>query len=64
MGEIMRELRCLEPYETFQADEDGAFVITAKHTHKDILRYVVSDIGVEEVMFLLSQMSTNPSTKG
>jgi hypothetical protein len=44
-GEIITPLLVLEQDETHTADEDGAVVITGKHTHSDILRYVVSDIG-------------------
>ena len=34
----------------------GAYFITENHTHSDILRFVVDDLGVDEAMFLLEQM--------
>jgi len=44
-GEVITPLLVLEQGETYTVDEDGAVVITGEHTHSDILRYVVSDIG-------------------
>lgn len=45
MAEIKTPLVKLEPNETFTADEDGAFVITERHSHADVMRYIVDDIG-------------------
>jgi hypothetical protein len=45
MGEVITPLLVLEQDETHTADEDWALVITGEHTHSDILRYVVSEIG-------------------
>lgn len=53
MSEIKKELLKLAPNETYTADEDGALVITDVHTHSDILRYVVKDLGLEETKFIL-----------
>jgi hypothetical protein len=44
-GEVTTPLLILKPGETFTADANGALVITERHTHSDVLRYVVSDIG-------------------
>jgi hypothetical protein len=44
-GEVITPLLVLEQDETYTVDEDGAVVITGEHTHSDILRHVVSDIG-------------------
>ena len=45
MTEVITPLLILKPGETYTAGEDGALVITERHTHADVLRYVVSDIG-------------------
>jgi hypothetical protein len=44
-GEVTTPLLVLEQGENYTVDEDGAVVITGEHTHSDILRYVVSEIG-------------------
>jgi hypothetical protein len=44
-GEVTTPILVLEQGETYTVDEDGAVVITGEHTHSDILRYVVSEIG-------------------
>jgi hypothetical protein len=45
MGEVITPLLVLKQGEAYTVDEDGAVVITGEHTHSDILRHVVSDIG-------------------
>lgn len=57
MSEIKTPLVCLEPGQTVTADEDGAIIITAAHTHADILRYVVADVGREEAIAILQAMA-------
>lgn len=56
MSEIKTPLVRIEPGQTFTADVDGdgAFVITGRHSHGDIIRYVVSDIG-EDARLLVEQ---------
>lgn len=53
MSEIKTPLLRLVEGETFTADEDGALVITEAHTHADILRYIVGDIGADDVRAML-----------
>jgi hypothetical protein len=55
--EIKTPLIELAEGETFTADGDGARVITAKHSHSDILRYVVADIGKSEAQFILETLT-------
>ncbi len=57
MKEIKTPLIELAEGETFTADGDGARVITAKHSHSDILRYVVADIGKSEAQFILETLT-------
>lgn len=47
MAEIKTELHKLDPGQTFTAGEDPVFVITEAHSHADVIRYVVSDIGAD-----------------
>jgi hypothetical protein len=54
MSEIHTPLTRLQPGETFTADEDGALVITEAHSHADLIRYVVGDIG-EDALGLVSK---------
>ena len=53
MAEIKKPLVELAAGESFTADDDGAQVITAAHTHSDILRYVVADLGASEARLIL-----------
>lgn len=57
MVEISSALRRLVAGETYTADEDGAFVIEERHTHSDILRYVIADIGKADVIAIVSTMN-------
>jgi hypothetical protein len=56
VGEVLRPLVELRHGEVFTADKDGAAVITGAHSHSDILRYVVADLGADEVASLVSEM--------
>lgn len=56
MAEIKTPLKHVVAGGTFTADENGAFVITENHTHADILRFVVADLGLEETTFLLQNL--------
>lgn len=60
MSELKTPLLRLSEGETFTADEDGALVITEAHTHADILRYVVSDIGRDDVLTMVEMMEELP----
>jgi len=60
-GEVTTPLLVLEQDETYTVDEDGAVVITGEHTHSDILRYVVSDIG-SDARSLLEDILTGEDT--
>jgi len=57
MAEIITPLIELAEGETHTADHDGAVIITGKHTHSDVLRYVVSDVGIGDATFLLQQIA-------
>ena len=55
MMEIKTPLLHIRPGETYAVPagaEDDAMVITDAHTHADIIRYVVADIG-EDALFLV-----------
>jgi hypothetical protein len=52
-GEIIKPLIRLAAGESYTAKEDGAHVITAEHTHSDILRFVIADLGASEARFLI-----------
>lgn len=52
MAEIKTPLRKLSSGETYIADEDGAFVIEDRHSHRDILRFIANDIGWDELKLL------------
>lgn len=54
MAEIKTKLIALKQGETYTADEDGAIVITGSHTHADIIRHVVDDIG-EDALYLVNE---------
>ncbi len=60
-GEVTTPLLVLEQGENYTVDEDGAVVITGEHTHSDILRYVVSDIG-SDARSLLEDILTGEDT--
>ena len=62
MGEIITPLIVIEQGETYTADEDGAVVITGEHTHSDILRHVVSDIG-SDARSLLEEITRESATQ-
>jgi hypothetical protein len=62
-GEVITPLLVLEQDETHTADEDWALVITGEHTHSDILRYVVSEIG-SDARSLLEAALTGEDTAG
>lgn len=59
MSEIQTQLFKIPPEMKYFADDktrisDGeTFVITEDHSHADILRFVVTDIGKEEAIFIL-----------
>lgn len=55
MAETCTPLLRLEPGDEFVAN-DRAYVITEKHSHSDLLRYIVEDIGVDHAMALLRGM--------
>lgn len=57
MSEVVRPLITLPPGKVFTSDEDGAIIITEAHSHSDVLRYVVADIGRDEAMALLEGMA-------
>jgi len=40
----------------FRLDGEPVWVIQDHHTHADILRFVVDDIGLSEAMFILEEM--------
>jgi hypothetical protein len=61
MGEVATPLLVLEQGENYTVDEDGAVVITGEHTHSDILRHVVSDIG-SDASSLLEGILTGEDT--
>lgn len=58
MAEIERPLVFLREGEAFTADSDGAFVITSEHTHSDLLRYIVADVGKKHAMQLLASLKS------
>jgi hypothetical protein len=60
MAEIKTPLLRLAEGETFTAGEDGAFVITDAHTHSDILRYVVADVGKDHAAAILDLLEDCP----
>ena len=62
-GEVTTPLLVLEQGENYTVDEDGAVVITGEHTHSDILRHVVSDIG-SDARSLLEDILTREDTTG
>lgn len=55
MAEIKTDLIMLRAGEVYIAGEDD-YVITENHTHCDILRFIVADIGVEDVRCLLDSL--------
>ena len=57
--EIITEPVRLKPGQVFTADEDGAVVFTDTHTLRDILRYVVVNIGVSETIMHLESMEAS-----
>jgi len=57
MSEVITPLKQLLAGQTFTADEDGAFVITERHTHSDILRFVVADLGLSAAIFILRNLT-------
>ncbi len=57
MSEIKTPLIELAEGQTHTADGDGARVITAKHSHSDIFRYVVAEIGKSEARFILETLA-------
>lgn len=62
MAEVKTPLIFLEEGETHTADSDGAYVITENHTHSDILRYVVNDIG-ENALDIVKELLAERATK-
>lgn len=56
MAEVKTPLLRLTEGETFTSDADGALVITEAHTHSDILRYVVADIGKDDVLAIVETL--------
>lgn len=54
MSEIKTPLRKLIEGEVYVADQDGAHVIEQDHTHADILRFVVADIGKGDALHILN----------
>lgn len=60
MGEIKTPLIELQPGETFTADENGAFILADHHSHADLIRYVVGDIGENARMLGYSDFSVEP----
>lgn len=59
MSEVVTPLLVLNEGETHTADEDGAVVITGRHTHSDVLRWVASDIGYGDALFLMESLATD-----
>lgn len=57
MAEIIFPLIPLSEGETHTADHDGAVVITGRHTHSDVLRYVAADIGYGDALFILRSLA-------
>ncbi len=53
MSEIKTPLRHLAPGEQFTADDDGAYVIEERHTHSDLMRYIIADIGALDAQAIL-----------
>lgn len=62
-GEIITPLLVLREGETHTADEGGALVATERHTHSDILRYVVADIGSDALHIVQELLGTNKDAK-
>jgi hypothetical protein len=56
MGEIKTPLVKLAEGQTFTAGDGGAHVITDAHTHADILRFVVADLGATEARFIIDDI--------
>jgi uncharacterized protein YtpQ (UPF0354 family) len=57
MGEIKTDLFVVRRGESFTNEtEDDVCLIAEKHTHLDILRYVVDDLGWEEAMMHLQSL--------
>lgn len=56
MSEIKTPLRELRPGEQFTAGEDGAQVIDSIHTHSDIMRFIVADIGAGDARCILDMI--------
>lgn len=56
MAEICTPLRKLGGGKTYTADEDGAFVIEERHTHSDILRYVIAEIGKADAIAIVETL--------
>lgn len=50
MSEITKPPIILAPGEPFTDEEEQAVVFTAAHSHRDILRHVIADLG-EETLF-------------
>lgn len=42
--------------ELYRAPEGGAIVFTDSHTYKDILRYVVAEVGFSEARYMLQEV--------
>ena len=56
MAEVVTPLKRIACGDSFTADNGDVFVITDQHTHSDILRFVVADVGLSEAIFLLSNL--------
>ena len=56
MSEIKKDLIKLSENDTYKATGND-YVITEDHTHADILRFIISDLGsAKDVSFLLLSM--------
>lgn len=53
MTEIKSPLMFLAHGDSYTAPEDGAYIIGDRHTHSDILRFIIADIGKEDVASIL-----------
>lgn len=47
MSEIIKKPITLAPGDIFTDETDEAIIFTARHTHRDILRYVIAELGDE-----------------
>ena len=57
MGEIKNDLLVIRHGESYVNDTgDDAYLISEAHTHLDILRYVVADIGWEDALFYIESL--------